>query len=157
MVDIKSEFQSGQFTLYGQCTDHPWYRVLPFCRRFLDIIFVISTSVLSYKILIVFSIFSGIILLLEIPLFVKVIPGGPKIQTFVDYFENHYFRGALYLAFSIVIFLSTLQANTSLILPGITLLATSACYFVAGFKHQERVTSSLLGGTGIMAGAQSLA
>ncbi|KAJ3360579.1 hypothetical protein AMAG_16063 [Allomyces macrogynus ATCC 38327] len=134
------ELKSGNGTIYAQ-----WGGML-------SIIFLVVGGLLNIiSSLILFALLAWIeafiMILLEIPIFQRCCPTGPRVQAFVKYFEGNYLRAALYLGFSIVMWLSLRESSTSvlLILAAVSTLFSSFCYAVAGLKHQERQNSSLTG------------
>ena len=58
-------------------------------------------------------------------------------------------RAGLYLAMSVVQWLSILVEASSLIAAAIVLLVASIFYALAGLKHQDFVGSKTLGGQGV--------
>ena len=58
-------------------------------------------------------------------------------------------RACLYLAMSVVQWLSLLVGASSLIAAAIVLLAAASFYALAGLKHQDFVGSKTLGGQGV--------
>ncbi|CEP17515.1 hypothetical protein [Parasitella parasitica] len=93
---------------------------------------------------IVLLIVLGVVSLASNPIFAIIGCDG-----FIARFENAYYRGAAYIIFSIVMFLSTLINKTILILPAVTLLFTFICYVIAGVKKQPHASTKILGGTGV--------
>lgn len=92
---------------------------------------------------------SVFLVFLEIPLLLRICPTSKAFDTFVRKFRSNYMRAAVYLVISIVQWLSLILKATSLIVPAIVTLAASACYALAGVKHQEFMGSKTLGGAGI--------
>ncbi|KAL0080129.1 hypothetical protein J3Q64DRAFT_1752833 [Phycomyces blakesleeanus] len=136
------EIRSMNFSLYGQ-----WLGLA-------SIALLIALGIVDLTKHVVFSIvgwvIAFIIIMVEIPLCFKMCPTSPKFDTFVAYFENSYFRAAMYLVFAIVMFLSNLlHGATPLIACAVCLLLAAISYGVAAVMGQAFASSSLIGGTGV--------
>ncbi|KAF7724912.1 hypothetical protein EC973_000571 [Apophysomyces ossiformis] len=62
-------------------------------------------------------------------------------DTFIAYFENCYFRAAMYLVFAVVMFLSNLMGTGPLIAAAVCLLLAAICYGAAAFTGQAFASS----------------
>ncbi|KAG2235594.1 hypothetical protein INT48_002368 [Thamnidium elegans] len=135
------EIKSKNCSLYGQ-----WLGII-------SIILLIALGIVGFTGHIIFSIVGWVIafllVLVEIPLCLKVCPTSPKLDSFIAYFENCYFRAILYLVFAVVMFLSNLVSVGPLIACGVSLLLASICYGIAAFTGQAYASSKILGGTGV--------
>ncbi|KAI9244600.1 hypothetical protein EDC94DRAFT_572290 [Helicostylum pulchrum] len=135
------EIKSKNCSLYGQ-----WLGII-------SIILLIALGIVGFTGHVIFSIVGWVIafllVLVEIPLCIKVCPTSPKLDSFIAYFENCYFRAILYLVFAVVMFLSNLKGTGPLIACGVSLLLGSICYGFAAFKGQAFASSKILGGTGV--------
>ncbi|KAG0182504.1 Golgi apparatus membrane protein tvp18 [Apophysomyces sp. BC1021] len=141
------EIKSMNFSLYGQ-----WLGIA-------SIILLIALGIVGFLGHVVFSIVGWVIAFIlvfaEIPLCIKFCPTSPKFDTFIAYFENCYFRAAMYLVFAVVMFLSNLMGTGPLIAAAVCLLLASICYesvFLIGaaaFTGQAFASSKILGGTGV--------
>ncbi|ORX50947.1 hypothetical protein DM01DRAFT_251732 [Hesseltinella vesiculosa] len=83
------EAKSMNFSLYGQ-----WLGIISICL-------LIALGVVGIASHVVFSIVGWVIafllVLVEIPLCIKLCPTSPKLDVFISYFENCYFRAVMYL------------------------------------------------------------
>ncbi|ORX63197.1 Golgi apparatus membrane protein tvp18 [Hesseltinella vesiculosa] len=140
-MSIASEFTSMNFSLYGQWTG------------LIAVIMLIIFGILGFMSHVVFSIVGWVIAIIlifvEIPLCLKICPTSPKFDQFLSYFENCYFRAALYLGFAIIMFLSNLLNVGPLIAAAVFLLLASIFYGLAAFKGQPFASTKVLGGTGV--------
>ncbi|GAA5801249.1 hypothetical protein HPULCUR_006694 [Helicostylum pulchrum] len=111
----------------------------------ISIILLIALGIVGFTGHVIFSIVGWVIafllVLVEIPLCIKVCPTSPKLDSFIAYFENCYFRAILYLVFAVVMFLSNLKGTGPLIACGVSLLLGSICYGFAAFKGQAFASS----------------
>ncbi|RCH78061.1 hypothetical protein CU098_000140, partial [Rhizopus stolonifer] len=73
----------------------------------------------------------------------------PNNDTFISYFENCYFRAAMYLVFAVVMFLSNLLNVGPLIATGVSLLLAAICYGIGAATGQAFASSRLFGGSGV--------
>ncbi|KAI8333651.1 Golgi apparatus membrane protein TVP18 [Chlamydoabsidia padenii] len=140
-MGLFSEAKSMNFSLYGQ-----WLGII-------SIILLIALGIVNFLSHVVFSIVGWVIafllVLVEIPLCLKLCPTSPKLDSFISYFENSYFRAVMYLIFAVVMFLSNLLSGaTPLIAPAVSLLLGAISYLVAALKGQSFASSKILGGTG---------
>ncbi|KAI8075115.1 TVP18/Calcium channel flower [Gongronella butleri] len=115
------EAKSMNFSLYGQ-----WMGII-------SIILLIALGIVGLPGHVVFSIVGWVIafllVLVEVPLCMKMCPTSPKLDSFLAYFENCYFRAAMYLVFAVVMFLSNLlNGATPLIAAAVALLIAAICY-----------------------------
>ncbi|KAI9156001.1 Golgi apparatus membrane protein tvp18 [Blastocladiella emersonii ATCC 22665] len=134
------ELKSGNGTVYAQ-----WGGLL-------SIIFLVIGGFSNlFSSLIVFAFIAWaeafIMILLEIPVFQKCCPHGPRVQAFVKYFEGNYLRAVLYVGFSVLMWLTlTISSSfTFFILGALTTAFSAFCYGIAGLKKQERQPSTLTG------------
>jgi hypothetical protein len=95
------------------------------------------------------SVCSFVILFVEVPLLLRICPTSSTFDTFIRRFETNYMRAAIYLAMSIIQWISLAVKTTSLIVAAIILLMTAAFYALAGLKGQGFVGSKTLGGHGV--------
>ncbi|CAO3626030.1 unnamed protein product [Cunninghamella blakesleeana] len=134
------EITSKNFSLYGQ-----WLGII-------SIILLIALGIVGFIGHVVFSIVGWVIafilILVEIPLCLKLCPTSPKLDGFISYFENCYFRAAMYLIFAVVMFLSNLMYQTPLIAAAVALLLGAISYGAAAAMGQTFASSRILGGTG---------
>ncbi|KAG2235204.1 hypothetical protein INT48_003548 [Thamnidium elegans] len=133
-MGIFDEFKSRNFSLYAQ-----WLGVI-------SIVLLIALGVIAFP---SNPIFSPIGWYYKLPLCTKFCPTSPKFDGFIARFENSYFRGIMYLVFSIIMFLSTLVETTSLVAPAVTLLLTFISYGIAGIKNQPHASTKIFGGSGV--------
>ncbi|THX32348.1 hypothetical protein D6C77_03724 [Aureobasidium pullulans] len=95
------------------------------------------------------SVCSFVILFVEVPLLLRVCPTSSTFDTFIRRFETNYMRAAIYLAMSVIQWISLAVKTTSLIVAAIVLLITAIFYALAGVKGQGFVGSKTLGGHGV--------
>ncbi|KAI9308051.1 hypothetical protein BJ944DRAFT_246887 [Cunninghamella echinulata] len=135
------EAKSMNFSLYGQ-----WLGII-------SIILLIALGIVGFINHVVFSIVGWVIafilILVEIPLCLKLCPTSPKMDGFIAYFENCYFRAAMYLVFAVIMFLSNLMYQTPLIAAAVALLLAAISYGAAAFMGQGFASSRILGGSGV--------
>ncbi|KAI9475881.1 MAG: hypothetical protein EXX96DRAFT_574998 [Benjaminiella poitrasii] len=135
------EIKSRNFSLYAQ-----WLGVV-------SIILLIALGVVCLTSNVIFAIVGWVIAFIlffvEVPFCTKICPTSPRFDAFIARFENAYFRGAVYIVFSIVMFLSTLIKTTLLVIPAVTLLLTFISYVIAAIKKQPYASTKILGGTGV--------
>ncbi|CAO3691445.1 unnamed protein product [Rhizopus stolonifer] len=140
-MGVFDEVKSRNFSLYGQ-----WLGII-------SIILLIALGIVGFMSHVVFSIVGWIIALIlvgvEIPLCFKMCPTSPKFDTFITYFENCYFRAAMYLVFAVVMFLSNLLNVGPLIATGVSLLLAAICYGIGAATGQAFASSRLFGGSGV--------
>ncbi|KAI8342315.1 hypothetical protein BC941DRAFT_498782 [Chlamydoabsidia padenii] len=135
------EAKSMNLALYGQ-----WLGIV-------SIILLIALGIVGFMSHVAFSIVGWVIafllVLVEIPLCLKLCPTSPKLDGFISYFENCYFRGAMYLIFAVIMFLSNLVSGaTPLIAAAVALLLAAISYLGAAVMGQAFASSRILGGTG---------
>ncbi|ORX66997.1 hypothetical protein BCR32DRAFT_250457 [Anaeromyces robustus] len=143
--DFVSELTSGQCTIYGQ-----WLAIISAAFMIIlspgaifSIIFLDAAETLQG---ILDLIFGAIIILLEIPIFMKCLPSSPKIDEYVKFLEKNILRALLYLIIAIVNWMFEFHGVlTAFIFPTILLTCSAIAYGIAQFKNEERVTSSLTG------------
>ncbi|KNC95823.1 uncharacterized protein SPPG_08763 [Spizellomyces punctatus DAOM BR117] len=144
-MSLGSEIKSGKFTIYAQ-----WAAIL-------SVIFLIVFSITNFISVLPFAIISWVeaffMIWLEIPLLTVCLPGGPKIESFKQFFANTLFRSALYAVFAVLIWLSILMQATSLLTAAITLTLTCVFYLISVFKKEELERSGVTGGQGVASAA----
>lgn len=79
----------------------------------------------------------------------RICPTSAAFDNFIRRFETNYMRAAIYLAMSIIQWLSIIASVTSLIAAAVVLLIAAIFYALAGVKGQAFVNSKTLGGQGI--------
>jgi hypothetical protein len=82
-------------------------------------------------------------------LLLRICPTSAAFDNFIRRFETNYMRAAIYLAMSIIQWLSIIASVTSLIAAAVVLLIAAIFYALAGVKGQAFVNSKTLGGQGI--------
>ncbi|ORZ33371.1 hypothetical protein BCR44DRAFT_41085 [Catenaria anguillulae PL171] len=139
MSSFIEELKSGNGTVYAQ-----WGALL----SILFLVIGFFSNILSMLILFAFISLgmAFVMILLELPIFQKCCPTGPKMQAFIKYFEGNYLRAVLYVGFSVIMWVSlTVEKSFAFIVAGITTLFSAFCYAFAGVKNQERKPSALTG------------
>ncbi|KAG1470684.1 hypothetical protein G6F56_002537 [Rhizopus delemar] len=140
-MGVLDEIKSRNFSLYAQ-----WLGVL-------SIALLIALGVVCLFSNIPFAIigwiFAFILFFVEVPLCTRFCPTSPRFDSFIARFENSYYRGALYIIFAVVMFLSNIVQTTLLNIPAVTLLLTFISYVIAAMKHQPHASTKILGGTGV--------
>jgi len=142
--DFVSELTSGQCSIYGQ-----WFAIL---SAILYLIFA-PASILGFLWDFAESIqgildivFGCLIILLEIPIFLKCVPSSPKFDEYIKYFEKNLMRAVLYAIIAVINWLFEFNGVlTGFIIPTILMTCSAISYGIATFKNEERVTSSLTG------------
>lgn len=89
------------------------------------------------------------IVFIEIPILLRICPTSPAFDGFIRRFETNYMRAAIYLAMSVIQWISIAVQTTSLIAVAVVLLLAACFYALAGFKGQEFQSSKTLGGQGV--------
>lgn len=143
-MTLAEEFKSRNFSIYGQ-----WTGVL--C---IFLCFALGVAnIFHFNLLIIFSIIclvcAFIIIFIEIPLLLRICPTSSKFDGFIRRFETNYMRAAIYLAMSIVQWISIVVDASSLIAAAVFLLIAAAFYALAGVKGQAFQGSKTLGGQGV--------
>jgi len=139
------ELTSGQCTIYGQ-----WFAIL---SAILYIILAPSNllDIFLLKIdepfqAVVNIVIGCIIILLEIPIFLKCVPSNPKFDEALKFFEKNSMRACLYAGFALFNWICEYIGDiTSFLFPSILMTCSAISYGVAAFKNEDRVTSSLTG------------
>ena len=90
-----------------------------------------------------------LILFIEVPLLLRICPTSSTFDAAIRRISTNYLRAAAYGVMAVLQFLSTLDANTSLIAAGVFLALTAICYLLAAIKGQAFVGSKTLGGQGV--------
>ncbi|KAI7874611.1 uncharacterized protein EV154DRAFT_527023 [Mucor mucedo] len=140
-MGVLEEFKSRNFSLYAQ-----WLGVASIALLIaLGVINVLGNPIFA----ILGWVIAFILFFVEVPLCTKFCPTSPRFDGFVARFENSYFRGAMYLLFSVIMFISTVVKTTTLVVPAVTLLLTFLSYVIAGLKNQPHASTKILGGTGV--------
>ncbi|KAI9762105.1 MAG: Golgi apparatus membrane protein tvp18 [Chaenotheca gracillima] len=144
-MTIAEEFQSRNFSIYGQ-----WTGVL--CI-FLCFGLGIGNIFLKHILIIIFSAIclccSFILIFIEVPLLLRICPTSPKFDALIRKVTTNYMRAAVYLGMSIIQWLSLLKEPTSLLVAAIFLLIAASFYALAAVKGQGFVGSKTLGGHGV--------
>jgi len=143
-MTLAEEFASRNFSIYGQ-----WSGVLCIILCFAPGI----ANIFHLHLIILFSIIclicSFIIIFIEIPLLLRICPTSSTFDAFIRRFTTNYMRAAIYLAMSIIQWLSIIVLPTSLIAAAVVLLITACFYALAGVRGQGFVGSKTLGGAGV--------
>ncbi|KAK4542165.1 Golgi apparatus membrane protein tvp18 [Oleoguttula mirabilis] len=143
-MTISEELRSRNFSIYGQ-----WTGVLCVILCFALGI----ANIFHFHWVILFSVFClvscFIVLFIEIPLLLRICPTSPGFDAFIRRFETNYMRAAIYLALSIIQWLSLIAATTSLVACAVFLLLAAIFYALAGVRGQAFVNSKTLGGQGV--------
>ncbi|RKP36138.1 hypothetical protein BJ085DRAFT_33419 [Dimargaris cristalligena] len=140
-MGLKQEFMSGKCTVYAQ-----WSALI----AMILLIVLGGVTIIQHVIFSILSIVIGVLIIpLELPLCMKICPTSPKFDNFIKIFDNSWFRFGLYLAFAAVMWASLSNNGGVLVLGAIFLTFSAFFYMIAAIKHQERVTSSAIGGTGV--------
>ncbi|CAO3606797.1 unnamed protein product [Mucor fragilis] len=135
------ELKSRNFSLYAQ-----WLGVISIALLIaLGVVTLTSNPIFA----IIGWVIAFILFFVEVPLCTKFCPTSPRFDSFIARFENAYFRGAVYIVFSVVMFLSTIINTTVLVVPAVTLLLTFISYVIAALKKQPYASTKILGGTGV--------
>jgi len=143
-MTLAEELRSRNFSIYGQWTGVICV-ILCFALGIANIFHL--HWVILFSILCLVS--SFVILFIEIPLLLRICPTSAAFDNFIRRFETNYMRAAIYLAMSIIQWLSIIASVTSLIAAAVVLLIAAIFYALAGVKGQAFVNSKTLGGQGI--------
>ncbi|KAJ2346951.1 Golgi apparatus membrane protein tvp18 [Coemansia erecta] len=140
-MGVVEELKSRNFSLYGQ-----------FIALLSGVLLIVLGAVTIFS-HIVYSIlaivFGAICILIELPIFLRICPTGPRFDSAVRALKNHWLRFVTYLVFAIVMWASMAQSSTVLALGAATTTLAAGCYLIAAIRNQVQVTSSLLGGSGM--------
>ncbi|KFH45924.1 Golgi apparatus membrane protein-like protein [Hapsidospora chrysogenum ATCC 11550] len=146
-MTLKEEFQTRNFSIYGQ-----WLGILSMIICFAVGIANIF-AFLTHPLIIVFCalalVSAFLILFIEVPLLLRICPTSSTFDAAIRRISTNYLRAAAYAVMAVLQFLSTLDANTSLIAAGVFLALTAICYLLAAIKGQAFVGSKTLGGQGV--------
>jgi Uncharacterized conserved protein CG6151-P len=96
------------------------------------------------------SVCSFILVFIEIPFLMRICPTSARFDALIRKFTTNYMRAAVYLAMSVVQWLSLLTGASSLIAAAVLLLIAALFYLLAGVKSQDFVGSKTLGGQGLV-------
>ncbi|GAD99156.1 clathrin-coated vesicle protein [Paecilomyces variotii No. 5] len=110
---------------------------------------IFSFNALRIVFSIVCLVCSFLIIFIEIPFLLRICPTSSKFDAFIRRFTTIWMRAAVYLAMSIVQWMSLFSGASSLIAAAVFLLIASLFYGLAGLKSQEFVGSKTLGGQGL--------
>lgn len=143
-MTLAEELRSRNFSIYGQWTGVICV-ILCFALGIANIFHL--HWVILFSILCLVS--SFVILFIEIPLLLRICPTSAAFDNFIRRFETNYMRAAIYLAMSIIQWLSIIASVTSLIAAAVVLLIAAIFYALAGVKGQAFVNSKTLGGQGV--------
>ncbi|KAJ1719458.1 Golgi apparatus membrane protein tvp18 [Coemansia biformis] len=134
------ELKTGNFSLYGQ--------LLGLLSGVLMIVLG-GVTILSHVIYSVLAIvFGALCLFIELPIFLRLCPTGPKFDKAVRGLRSHWLRFFTYLIFAIVMWASLASSVTLLAIAAVAISLTALCYLVAALRNQVQVTTALLGGSG---------
>ncbi|KAJ9254676.1 hypothetical protein DTO207G8_3522 [Paecilomyces variotii] len=134
-------------------TDYKPYRTGVLCIILcfaLGIANIFSFNALRIVFSIVCLICSFLIIFIEIPFLLRICPTSSKFDAFIRRFTTIWMRAVVYLAMSIVQWMSLFSGASSLIAAAVFLLIASLFYALAGLKSQEFVGSKTLGGQGLV-------
>ena len=144
-MTLAEEFKSRNFSIYAQ-----WTGVLCIFLCFaLGIANIFHANIGLIIISIICLVCAFVIIFIEIPLLLRICPTSPKFDAFIRKFETNYMRGAIYLAMSVIQWLSLIFGASTLIVPAIFLLFAAVFYALAGLKGQAFQGSKTLGGHGV--------
>ncbi|KAL2911826.1 Golgi apparatus membrane protein tvp18 [Polyrhizophydium stewartii] len=134
-MSIIDDLKSGRCAIYGQFS-----ALLAFvCLVIFGFFNLIST-------LIIFSIlgwvFAGLIFLIEVP-FCASCCANENLQRVSRFFQANQFKAILYLVLSIIMWLSTRVATSSLIVSALLLTLTTAFYGIAALRKEDPAKSTL--------------
>ncbi|KAK9764728.1 Golgi apparatus membrane protein tvp18 [Basidiobolus ranarum] len=141
-MGFASELKSGKFSIYAQ-----WVGLL---SAILLIIFGIIEMLTIPIFAILALIFAVLIIFMEISFLTKCCPTSPVFDDFIKKLSGNHIRAGVYLVFAVIMWLSLIQRFTVIFIAALTLTVTAVFYATGFFKGQERTSSSMTGGTGIM-------
>ncbi|OUM58940.1 hypothetical protein PIROE2DRAFT_15675 [Piromyces sp. E2] len=130
--DFVKELTSGQCTIYGQCI------LGLFTPAYERLQGIIDLAV------------GCVIILLEIPIFLKCVPSSPKFDEIIKFFEKNSMRACLYAGIAVVNWFFEIKSFSGFVIPTVTITGSAISYGIATFKNEERVTSSLTGTSNII-------
>ncbi|KAJ2492435.1 Golgi apparatus membrane protein tvp18 [Coemansia sp. RSA 2050] len=135
------ELRTGNFSLYGQ-----WLALLS------GVLLIVLGSVtfLAHVLFSILAIIFGIIcIIIEIPFLMKLFPTGPTFNRVFGGLKNHWWRFVAYLVFAAVTWASLAKGGGILAIGAVTITMAAGCYLIAAVKKQAKVTTTMLGGTGV--------
>ncbi|KAJ2485128.1 Golgi apparatus membrane protein tvp18 [Coemansia sp. RSA 2320] len=135
------EIKTGNFSLYGQ-----WLALL---SGVLLIVLGAVTFIAHVIYSILAIVFGAICIIIEIPLLMKLFPTGPSFDRAFGGLKNHWWRFVAYLVFAIIMWSSLAKGGGILAIGAVTITLAAACYLIAAVKKQSKVTTSMLGGSGV--------
>ncbi|KAI9501060.1 Golgi apparatus membrane protein tvp18 [Coemansia spiralis] len=140
-MGFAEEVRTGNFSLYGH--------LLGLLSGVLLVVLGAVTILahLLYSILAI--VFGAICIIIEIPLLLKICPTGPTVDSMFGGLKNHWWRFVAYLVFAAVMWSSLAKHGGILAIGAATVTLAALCYLVAAVKKQTKVTTSMLGGTGV--------
>ncbi|ORY06993.1 hypothetical protein K493DRAFT_310391 [Basidiobolus meristosporus CBS 931.73] len=141
-MSFTSELKSGKFSIYAQ-----WVGLL---SAILLIIFGIIELLTVPIFSILGFIFAVLIIFMEISFLTKCCPTSPGFDGFIKKLSGNHIRAGVYAVFAIIMWVSLVSRFTVLFIAALTLTITAIFYATGFFKGQERTSSSMTGGTGIM-------
>ncbi|KAJ1962781.1 Golgi apparatus membrane protein tvp18 [Dipsacomyces acuminosporus] len=94
-------------------------------------------------------VFGAICIIIEIPIIIKLCPTGPAFDRAFGGLKNHWWRFVAYLVFAVVMWSSLAKSSGILAIGAFTTTMAALCYFIAAVKKQSKITSSVVGGTGV--------
>ncbi|TGZ81415.1 hypothetical protein EX30DRAFT_340696 [Ascodesmis nigricans] len=146
MENIKSEFKTRNFSIYGQWTGI--LCVILCIAVGIANIFTFNAGIIIFSIICLVT--GLLIIFLEVPLLLRICPTSSKFDEFIRKFHSNWGRAAFYLIASTVQWLSLVtKRGTSLIAAAVFLLFAGLFYLLAAVKKQEFMGSKTLGGGGI--------
>ncbi|DAA78318.1 hypothetical protein H112_07732 [Trichophyton rubrum D6] len=145
-MTLAEEFRSRNFSIYAQ-----WTGILSMLICFavgISNLFRVPSIILAFSIVCLAC--SPVILFIEVPLLLRICPTSSKFDAFIRRFASNTMRGVIYLAMSVIQWLSLVSKEaTSLIAAAVFLLFTAIFYALAAAKGQEFTGSKTLGGQGV--------
>ncbi|KAJ2781242.1 Golgi apparatus membrane protein tvp18 [Coemansia javaensis] len=140
-MGVVEELKTGNFSLYGQ---------LAALLSGVLMIVLGAVTLLSHVAYSVLSIVFGVVaLFIEIPLFLKLCPTGPRFDSAIHAMRSHWLRCVVYLVFAAVLWSALSKSVTILVIAAATTTVAAACYLVAAVRKQAQLTTRMLGGTGV--------
>ncbi|GBF62314.1 golgi apparatus membrane protein [Trichophyton mentagrophytes] len=165
-MTLAEEFRSRNFSIYAQWLAAPtassdsslypagetcWTGILSMLICFavgISNLFRVPSIILAFSIVCLAC--SPVILFIEVPLLLRICPTSSKFDAFIRRFASNTMRGVIYLAMSVIQWLSLVSKEaTSLIAAAVFLLFTAIFYALAAAKGQEFTGSKTLGGPGV--------
>lgn len=79
----------------------------------------------------------------------KIFPTSEGFDRVFGGLKNHWWRFVAYLAFAIVMWSSLAKSGSILAIGAFTVTLAAAAYLVAAIKKQAKITTGVLGGSGV--------